>query len=386
VTTGLRLVPSADRAWADWQAHASPHTVGIEEEAMLLQPGEWKLSQDCEQVLAGLPEDIARHATAETHGSALELATGVHTCIRDAIDELSGLRAGLAADLNRHGLSVASAGTHPFAIWSDVVVSAGERYQFLHASLRELARREPTHALHVHVGVPTPDEAVCAANRMCAHLPLLLALSGSSPFWQGRDTGLASARTPLFQAFPRTGVPRTFADYDEWVATVDSMIRCGAFPEPSFLWWDVRLQPRFGTIEVRIMDAQATTADTGALTALTQCLVRLECEEGWASEALLDLPEAIQENRFLAARDGMDASFLDPEHGCAVPVRTIVTDVLAACRPHAEDLGCEDELARVRQLAELPNATWQRDRAAAGGGLRGLVSDLADAYVDFRGT
>jgi carboxylate-amine ligase len=350
---------------------------------MLLQPGEWKLSQTCEEVLASLPDDIARHATAETHGSALELATGVHTCIRDATDELSGLRAGLASDLHRHGLSVASAGTHPFAIWSDVVVSAGERYQFLHASLRELARREPTHALHVHVGVATPDLAVCAANRMRAHLPLLLALSGSSPFWQGRDTGLASARTPLFQAFPRVGVPRAFEDYDEWVEDVDTMIRCGAFPDPSFLWWDVRLQPRFGTVEVRIMDAQATTADTGALTALTQCLVRLECEEGWASEALLDLPEAIHENRFLAARDGMDASFLDPERGRSTPVRTIVDEVLHACRAHAEDLGCEDELARVRQLAELPNATWQRDRAAAGG-LTGLVADLADAYVDFR--
>ncbi|MEA2474620.1 MAG: glutamate---cysteine ligase / carboxylate-amine ligase [Thermoleophilaceae bacterium] len=385
MTTGLRPVPSTGRAWAEWRHHPSPYTVGIEEEAMLLHPGEWKLSHNCETVLAGLPEDIASHATAETHGSALELATGVHTSIGGAIAELSSLRAGLAADLQRHGLSVASAGTHPFAVWSDTVVSAGERYQFLYGSMRELARREPTHALHVHVGVPSGDQAICVANRMRAHLPLLLALSGSSPFWQGRDTGLASARTPLFQAFPRTGVPRGFHDYDDWVGAVDTMIKCGAFPDPSFLWWDVRLQPRFGTVEVRIMDAQATTADTGALTALVQCLVRLECEEeGWASEALMDLPEAIHENRFLAARDGMAASFLDPAHETAVPARTVVKEVLAACAPHAEELGCEHELARVVRLAELPCATWQRDRAAAGG-LRGLVADLADAYVDFRG-
>jgi carboxylate-amine ligase len=382
VTTGVRLVPSRGRTWADWRAHPEAYTVGIEEEAMLLQPGEWKLSQSCEEVLAELPPDIACCATAETHGSALELATGVHTSIDGAVEQLSRLRAGLAAELKRRGLSVACAGTHPFAIWSDVVVSAGARYQFLHESLRELARREPTHALHVHVGVSTPDRAVCASNRMRAHLPLLLALSGSSPFWQGRDTGLASARTPLFQAFPRVGVPRAFQDYEEWVEDVDTMVRCGAFPDPSFLWWDVRLQPRFGTVEVRIMDSQATTAATGALTALTQCLVRLECEEGWASEELLDLPEAIHENRFLAARDGMDASFLDPALGASVPVRTIVTQVLAACEPHAQDLGCEDELAGVWKLAELPGATWQRDRAAAGG-LGGLVADLADAYVDF---
>jgi carboxylate-amine ligase len=383
VTTELRLVSSTGRSWADWRPHASDHTVGVEEEAMLLHPGEWKLAQSCEEVLAALPSDLARCATAETHGSALELATGVHTCVREAIEELSALRAGLAAELHGRGLSVACAGTHPFAIWSDVVVSAGERYQFLHASLRELARREPTHALHVHVGVPTPDSAVRVANRMRAHLPMLLALSGSSPFWQGRDTGLASARTPLFQAFPRVGVPRAFRDYEDWVETVDTLIRCNAFPEPSFLWWDVRLQPRFGTVEVRIMDAQSYTSDTGALTALVQCLARLESEEGWASESLLDLPEAIHENRFLAARDGMDASFLDPERGTSVPVRSIVNEVLAACEPHAQDLGCEAELARVQRLSEFPCAAWQRDRAAAGG-LRGLVADLADAYVDFR--
>ena len=383
MTTGLRLVPSTSRAWAEWHAHPAAHTVGIEEEAMLLEPGEWKLSHTCEDVLGALPSDLASHATAETHGSALELATGVHTSIAAAIEELAALRAGLASELQQRGMSVASAGTHPFAIWSDVVVSPGERYQFLHASLRELARREPTHALHVHVGVPTPEQAITVLNRMRAHLPLLLALSGNSPFWQGRDTGLASARTPLFQAFPRVGVPRAFEGYEDWVETVDMLIRCDAFPEPSFLWWDVRLQPRFGTIEVRIMDAQATTGETAALTALAQCLVSLECEEGWAPEALLDLPEAIHENRFLALRDGMDAAFLDPEHGTSEPARALVKRVLAACQPHAEELGCEAELARIPRMAEAPGATWQRDRAAEGG-LRGLVADLADAYVDFR--
>ena len=383
MTTDVRLVEPTGTSWAEWSPHVSTYTVGIEEEAMLLVPDEWKLSQTCEQVLARLPERVARQATAETHGSALEMATRPHTTIAGAAGELAELRGALAAELHRQGLSVASAGTHPFAVWSDIVVSAGERYQFLYGSLRELARREPTHALHVHVGVPSPDQAIRVANRMRAHLPLLLALSGSSPFWQGRDSGLASARTPLFQAFPRVGIPRAFRDYEHWVDTVDTMVRCDAFPDPSFLWWDVRLQPRFGTVEVRIMDAQMTTSYTASLTALVQCLVRLECEEGWASEALLDLPEALDENRFLAARDGMQASFLDPELEMAVPVRTIVKEVLAACVPHAQDLGCVEELSRIQLMADLPGATWQRHRASAGG-LRGLVADLADAYVDFR--
>jgi glutamate---cysteine ligase / carboxylate-amine ligase len=383
VTTGLRLATTTRPGWAEWQARATPYTVGIEEETMLLDPVGWKLSQTCTDVLAELPPELAARATAETHGSALELATGVHRTIGSAAEELCDLRIGLAEALALRGLAVASAGTHPFAVWSDVVVSPGERYQFLYGSLRELARREPTHALHVHVGVPDPDDAVRAVNRLRAHLPLLLALSGNSPFWQGRDTGLASTRTPLFQAFPRVGIPRAFADYQDWVDTVDMLVRCDGFPDPSFLWWDVRLQPRFGTVEVRIMDAQARVVDTACLAALVQSLVRLELEEGHASEALLRLPEAIEENRFLAARDGMAASFLDPDLEMSVPVRTIAYELLEACTPHARDLLCFDELQHVRQLIQSPGAAWQRYTAASRG-LGGLLADLADAYVDFR--
>ena len=154
------------------------------------------------------------------------------------------------------GIRAAVAGTHPFTLWEDVEVSPGARYQFLYSSMRELARREPTFGLHVHVAVPNPEQAVRAYNRMRAHLPLLLALSGNSPFWQGRDTGLCSMRTPLFQAFPRVGIPREFRSYADYVEGIDVLLRCDAFPEPTFLWWDVRLQPRFGTLEVRVMDAQ----------------------------------------------------------------------------------------------------------------------------------
>ena len=383
MTTGMRVVTSAQPAWAEWRPRTAPYTVGIEEEAMLLDPVGWKLSQTCTDVLDALPSELAERATAETHGSALELATGVHRTVDSAAEELCALRTGLAEALALRGLAVASAGTHPFAIWSDIVVSPGERYQFLYGSLRELARREPTHALHVHVGVPDPDDAIRAANRLRAHLPLLLALSGNSPFWQGRDTGLASTRTPLFQAFPRVGIPREFRDYQDWVDTVDMLVRCDAFPDPSFLWWDVRLQPRFGTVEVRVMDAQARVADTAALAALVQVLVRLELEDEHASEALLQLPEAIEENRFLASRDGMAASFLDPDLEMSVPARTIAYELLEVCAPHARDLLCFDQLQHVRQLIQTPGAAWQRYTASSRG-LGGLLADLADAYVDFR--
>ena len=158
----------------------------------------------------------------------------------------------------------------------EVEVSPGARYQYLHASLRELARREPTFALHVHVAVPDAELAVRALNGMRAHIPVLLALSANSPFTRGTDSGLASARTPVFQAFPRTGIPRAMDSYADYVEAIDVLIRCGAIPEPTFIWWDVRLQPRFGTLEVRVMDAQTRIRDTAALAALVQCLVRLE--------------------------------------------------------------------------------------------------------------
>ena len=196
------------------------------------------------------------------------------------------------------GLEVASAGTHPFTVWHETVVSGGSRYQAVYGSMRELARREPTFGLHVHVGVRDPEDAIALANSLRGHLPMLLALSANSPFWQGRDTGLASARTPLFQAFPRVGIPRAFADYEDYVAAVDLLIRCDAFPEPTFLWWDVRPQPRFGTVEVRIMDAQTTVSETAALAALVQSIARLEIEQGYLSPRSCSAPRCSTRTAF----------------------------------------------------------------------------------------
>ena len=251
--------------------------------------------------------------------------------------------------------------------------------------MRELARREPTFGLHVHVAVPNPEQAVRAYNRMRAHLPMLLALSGNSPFWQGRDTGLASMRTPLFQAFPRVGIPRMFRSYAEYVESIDLLLRCDAFPEPTFLWWDVRLQPRFGTLEVRVMDAQTRVADTAALTAFVQCLVHMEALEGYASHMLVSRPEVLEENRFIAARDGMEARFVDPETERRRPAREWLGELLDACAPHAADLGCTDELESIRTLSAATGAARQRSRAGRGSApqlgrlMRALHADFTTA-------
>jgi len=355
-------------AWAAWNPRvaARPWTVGIEEEVMLLDPDSWQLASRIDDVLPSLSEAFAKSVGAETHGATLELATGAHETVEAAVEELRSLRATLAAELGRLGIRAAAAGTHPFAEWSDTHVSSGPRYRRIHDSMRELARREPTFALHVHVGVPDPEMAARALARLRVHLPLLLALSANSPFWQGRDSGMASVRIPIFDSFPRVGIPRLLPDYHAYVEAVDALLKCGAIPEPTFLWWDARLQPRFGTIEVRVMDAQTTLEDVGALVALVQSLVHLEALEGHAPARLDELPEVLDENRFLAARDGVGAGLLDPDHDRRRPAREWVDEVLRAAEPHAEDLRCGAELGAIEALANDPGHARQRAAARDG--------------------
>jgi len=358
--------------WARWK-QGEPWTVGLEEEVMLLEPDvspAWR----SEEVLELLD---ARHARGETHGLALEIATDPHATVGAAATQLRHLRAGVAEAVRSLGLCAAVAGTHPTARSEEVEVSPGARYQYLHATMRELARREPTFALHVHVAVPDPELAIRAFDGMRHHVPVLLALSANSPFTRGVDTGLASARTPVFQAFPRTGLPRAFGTYEAYVEAIDVLLRCRAIPEPTFIWWDLRLQPRLGTLELRVMDAQTRIRDTAALAALVQCLVRLEALEGFAEPE--DVPEAMAENRFLAARDGIDAELLDARRGRRVPAAGRLATLVDACWPHARALGCERELALLAHLAGDPGAVRQR-AIAREAGLQGLVRALSGDF------
>jgi carboxylate-amine ligase len=378
----MTRVMSVDAAWATWKGGApgEAYTMGIEEEVMLLDPRDWSLAQRIETVLPRLEAELAASVTPETHRSAIELATGVHASVAGAVTELGKLRGQLASQLRRLDLEGAAAGIHPFAVWQETVVSEGARYEFLHGSMRELARREPTFAMHVHVGVPEPEAAIVLANRLRGHLATFLALSANSPFWQGRDTGLASARTPLFGAFPRVGIPRQFDDYAEYTEAVDLLIRCGAFPDPTFLWWDVRPQPRFGTVEVRIMDSQTRVHETAALAALVQSVSRLELSEGFVSSKLLGLPEVLDENRFLAARDGVHANFVDPDAYVRRPLADALDELLASCVPHAQDLGCEAELSCVPSLVRENGAVRQLAQARGSDRLPGLVRHLAHDF------
>ncbi len=368
-------------AWARWNTELERrYTLGVEEELMLLEPGSCALAQSGDDVLARLSDELSLHAAPETHAAVIELRTGIHTNVDGVVGELAGLRRRLAHEVGAMGLSVAAAGTHPLTVREETSVSGAERYRLLGDSLRSLARREPTMALHVHVGVPHPEDAIRLLNALCRSVPVLIALSANSPFSRGRDSGFDSVRTVIFQAFPRSGLPRCFGDYADYVEALDPVIGAGAVPDPSFFWWDVRPQPALGTVEVRVMDAQSTVADVTALVALIQSLSRLELEADSSQPA--PSPEVLAENRFLAARDGMDARLIEPATGRLVAVRAMLDALLARCRPHALALGCASELERVPLLAASNGARRQRAFTAADGGLDRLVARLADGFLN----
>ena len=365
--------------WARWNGLLERrYTLGVEEEVMLLNQSDRSLSQSSEEVLARFSEDLRKHTVPETHAAVIELATGIHVDVAGAVAELAALRAELTRQLRAMSLDAAAAGTYPLPSSSATRVTRAERYRTIADSMRMLARREVTLALHVHVGIPDQEDAIRVLNRLRGAVPVLLALSANSPFCQGRDTGFASARTVIFQGFPRTGTARSFADYADYVDAVDAMIASGALPDPSFLWWDVRLQPALGTVEVRVMDTQSTIADSAAMIALVQSLARLELE-GEPADGDVG-PEMLAENRFLAARDGSNARLIDPAMRELVPARELAEATLTACHSHAAALGCAAELDRNHRLARFNGANYQRARADESG-LVELVSTLVEQFA-----
>jgi carboxylate-amine ligase len=367
--------------WARWSSELyQPYTIGLEEEVMLLDPSSWALAQSGDRALSQLSDQLSAHAAAETHACVIELVTDIHADVDSAVAELGSLRHSLRHELAEMGLTAAAAGMHPLAVGDETRLSAAPRYQRIADSMRMLVRREPTMAMHVHIGIPEPDDAVRVLNGLRRWVPALLALSSNSPFWRGRDGGFASSRTLVFGAFPRTGLPGTVGSYADYVATLDALMLSDAVPDPNSVWWDVRLQPPLGTVEVRVMDTQSTVREATPLIALVQSLARLELEGDGA--AATPGPEVLAENRFLAARDGMAARLLDPTApGRLIPVREMLDALLAECRPHALALGCLDSLERVPRLAAANGADRQRAWVRAGASLEQVVERLAERFL-----
>jgi carboxylate-amine ligase len=237
------------------------------------------------------------------------------------------------------GLAIGSAGTHPFAMWEDQRIVARPRYRDLVAALRFVARQELIFGVHVHVGIDDPNKAIHVANGMRVHVPMLLALSANSPFWRADETGLLSTRTPIFRAFPRVGIPPRYDNFDDYSRRVEFMVESRAIEDYTYLWYDVRPHPNFGTVEVRVMDAQTRVEHTLAIAALVQCLVKELCEHFDGGKKLSRYPyEMLDENKWLAARHGLEGELVDLPKTHRVPTRELVRRVVKRVHEANHDL------------------------------------------------
>src|SRR5579862_3912947 len=289
--------------------HGPAYTIGIEEELMILDAGSLELVNAIETMLEATD---AGEIKPELMESVLEISTDPCKTVGEAGEQLRNLRRHVRQTAESKGLAIAAAGTHPYAMWENQRIVARPRYRDLISALRFVARQELIFGVHVHVGVDDPDKAIHVVNGMRVHLPILLALSANSPFWRADSTGLASTRTPIFRAFPRVGIPPSYRDWEDYSRRIDFMVDAGVMEDYTWLWYDVRPHPKLGTVEIRVMDAQTRIDHTLGLAALVQALVRELAEHFESGRRLSRYPqEMLDENKWLAARHGLDGELVD---------------------------------------------------------------------------
>jgi glutamate---cysteine ligase / carboxylate-amine ligase len=361
-----------------------PYTLGVEEEYMLLDGETLDLVQHVEAVLAATEgHELEQRVNPELMQSVLEIATPVCRTPADVERELRKLRAyviGLAGDRE---LRVGSAGTHPFSLFERQRITARDRYRHLVDQLQYVARRELIFGMHVHVAVDDPEKAVQVVNGLLAHLSSLLALSASSPFWRGELTGLDSSRQMVFAAFPRSGPPPRFHDYADYAEVVGQLEKTGCIADYTHIWWDIRLHPRYGTVEIRICDAVSRIEDAVALAAFCQALVKLYSERFDSGEEIPSYHRILTtENKWLAARYGLEAPVMDLATGRRnrVPVAQLVRRTLKEIEPHARELGADSELEGIREILSRGNgADRQRRVWNANRDITEVVREIGDA-------
>jgi glutamate---cysteine ligase / carboxylate-amine ligase len=331
-----------------------PLTLGVEEEHMLVSADGFGLCSEIEAVLHELEGgELASRVHPELTESTAEIATGICSSVDDALRELTELRRGLATTLLPLGMHLAASGTHPFSLAEDQRITRRDRYRQLVEQLQYVARRELVFGMHIHVAVPDPETCMKVMEGVLIELPILLALSSNSPFWRGEITGLASTRTAVFAGFPRSGLPPRFDSYDDYAESVGWLEGTGAIVDYTRLWWDVRPHPRLGTLEVRVMDVQFDLEYAMALTAYVQSLVAqliAEIEAGNPPRPFHRL--LVAENKWLAARYGLEAPLIDLETGrkSTMTAAQLAKRRLRQLAPYAKDLGCLDALRGIERM------------------------------------
>jgi glutamate---cysteine ligase / carboxylate-amine ligase len=361
-----------------------PFTIGIEEELMIVDRETLDLASSIEGVLEDL-EGVEKQGEVkpELMESVCEISTDPCRDTREAADQLRALRRLVQQMADRRGLAIGSAGTHPFALWEDQRIVSRPRYRELIAGLQFVARQEIIFGIHVHIGLDDPDKAIHVTNGMRVHVPILLALSANSPFWRGAYSGLHSTRTPIFRAFPRVGIPPRYEDFDDWSRRIDFMVTTKVVPDYTYLWYDVRPHPNFGTVEIRVMDSQTRVEHTLAIAALIQAMVKELAEHYEAGKSLSRYPyEMLDENKWLAARHGLEGELVDLPATDRVTAKELTRRLMDRLRPHSEDLGSEAEFDVLEDILE--NGTGSARQALiyeANHDLREVVREIVDASV-----
>src|SRR5438874_6133633 len=363
---------------------SDPYTLGVEEEYMLLDGETFDLVQHIDTVLAAVSgHELEPRINAELMQSVLEIATPVCRTDADIHEQLRRIRAYACEVARDEGLRVGSAGTHPFSLFERQRITARDRYRKLVDQLQYVARRELIFGMHVHVAVDDAEKAVQVVNGLLNHLGQLLALSASSPFWRGEPTGLSSSRQIVFAAFPRSGPPPRFNDYADYAAVVGQLEKTGCIADYTHIWWDIRLHPRLGTVEIRVCDAVTRVEDAVSLAAFCQALVKHYSEQFDRGEKIPTYHRILTtENKWLAARYGLEAPVMDLATGKRnrVPVAQLVRRTLRDIEPHARELGSEQELEGIREILARGNgADRQRRTFNANRDIVEVVREIADA-------
>jgi carboxylate-amine ligase len=350
--------------------NSEPLTIGVEEELLLVDE-RLRLRPDAERVIEGVDDGVRESVSTEIFAAQIELKTGICGDAGQAAAELAALREAVRAT----GARLLGAGLHPDDENEGAAqLVAKDRYDVVKENLASLLNTPPS-GLHVHVGMPDPETAVAVANAMRIHLPLLAALAANSPFREGADSGLASARAAVVRAYPRFEMPRGFRDYEEFLTVADQLIAAAGVDDYTYIWWDVRPHPRLGTVEVRGMDVQPSVAANCGLAALVQALAAREVDQPTTSELHR---EALEESYYQAGRHGLEARLMVAS-GEARPAREVAAAALAAARPYAEELGGGGGLEEIDRILADGNGAERQRVAGAEGGIEAVLARLAAA-------
>ncbi len=363
--------------------HSERATLGVEMELTIVDRSTGALVSAASEILdeIGRPHPGGMHPKAkhELFECTVEIITGICDTVAEARADLATTLAEVWAAARERGLALVCAGSHPFSSWHEQIVSPPSRYGELVDEMRWTAQRLQIFGIHFHVGVRSGEKAIAIANALTLYLPHFLALSASSPYWEGRDTGLASCRVKVFEALPTAGLPPHLDDWADFERFMHTLVTAEAIKTIREVWWDIRPHPVFGTVELRICDGVPTLHEIAALAALAQSLVT------WFDERLdagdpLPVPRdwVMRQNKWLAARHGVDAALIFDEQGNRRPVRQWVTELVDDLAPVAARLGCGPELGTVRGILECGPSYLRQRRVVVGGG---TLVDVVGALV-----